>query len=137
MRAIDQQGAGGRGDARGDIGGVDAKGVFRAHRHGHHLGATGTEHRLVGHIHRFGDQHFIPRVENTKGRAKHCALGTCQDRDGVGIDRLAATLPVVVGDGLAQRTVAAYRGVVRMPSAQAGHSGLHHGHRGIEIRVAH
>ncbi|MNJ41344.1 hypothetical protein D3C77_362640 [compost metagenome] len=135
VRAVQGQRAGAWADARGDILRAYAKTVLRAHRHRHHCRPASAEHRFVGDIHRLGDNHLIPRIEQALGDAKQRALRTGQHRHLIGTDCLAAALLVSASDGLAQGQFAAHVGIMRMAALQAVDSGLNNRRRGVEIRI--
>ncbi|MNI22539.1 hypothetical protein D3C73_760960 [compost metagenome] len=134
--AVEQQGTGFRGDQRRDFGRIDTKAVFRAHRHRPHRRANRAEHPFVGHVHGFGDDHFVARVQHTLRHRIHRTLGAGHDDNLFGTDVLAAAQAMTSGNGVAQPLSATHRRVMRIARQQAVDGGVNDGPGRVEIRVA-
>jgi hypothetical protein len=61
VRAVEEQDAGARRDAGGDVGDLHPEAVFGAQGHGNQWPRLGDQ-AFVGGIHRVADQHLIPRL---------------------------------------------------------------------------
>ncbi|MNL15428.1 hypothetical protein D3C87_1364130 [compost metagenome] len=133
---IEQQGAGLRCDQCRDIRRVDAKTILRTHWHRHHFRPAGAEHAFVGDVHRFGNQHFVARVEQALHHRIHRALRAGEDDHMLGIHHLPAALVMASGDTAAQTLAATHRRVVRVAGQQTINGRVDDGYWRVEIRVA-
>lgn len=134
---VEQHRAGLRRDPRGDIGGVNAKAVFRSYRYRHHRRAARAEHPLVGHVHWLGDDHLVTRIQQALSDRIHRALRAGQHDHVLGIHHLTAAPLVASGDQLAQRQSATHFGIMRIASQQAVDGAVNDRQRRVEIRITH
>ncbi|MNF78067.1 hypothetical protein D3C84_602300 [compost metagenome] len=110
--------------------------MLGTHRHRYHLRCAGTEHCLVGDIHRLGDDDLVTGIEQALGHAIQGTLRAGQHHHLLRIDPLTTLTRLLAGNGLAQAKTATHIGVVRVTGTQTVYGSLDNRLRGIEIRVA-
>ena len=109
---------GARGDRRRQRVDIGVKSPVRPQRHGHHAGAAGADHRLVGGVDRLGHDDLVARPGEALHGAVKPALGARHDRDIVGGARPPAAARHPRRDRRAQCRVADDRGIAGAAAAQ-------------------